>query len=549
MFGPGSGNEKFVLEKVFRQKDDQTFLNILNELREGVVSNRTVQIMTAKMMATNRQNNSSNNNQDLSNDEEIQATKLFSTNAEVDTFNATELNKLQHTERQRAVFDAIDKGSEKYLPQLRNGTKAPLRLELRIGAQVMLLKNLATSRGLVNGARGIVVAFEESNHRSDHYPLLPIVKFECTVGSNKNVETICVVDDVWEIKTGDSVMASRIQIPLMLAWAISIHKSQGMTIPKLEVDLNRIFEYGQGYVALSRATCLSGLTVHHFEPHRIKAHPLVKDFYSKLKKERNNDSDIINLTEDDIHNSGPFNSDGLVEATLQEFAEVYKKTIPPAPPVDEDEDGWMDTKHHSKVSHFDGDTTNSTVSKDEWLDGPNLYSRPSSSWISNQEPKPLVNLSTSSNNTFHAFSYDSNNSNGNKQNTPFMGFQSKSGSTNVALKKSPTPKSSNFHNQMTPNSQSNGPFSSFFSPYLNSSNRKDKADAKGPFSSDSVPNKLHSNNNIAKENVMTNETKLSNYYATPDSIPPELQRKIEANRQAALEKLKLTKLRSPNGWA
>ena len=85
----------------------------------------------------------------------------------------------------------------------------------------MLLKNVATARGLVNGARGIVVAFEESNNRSDYYPLLPIVKFECVVGSNKIVETICVTDDVWEIKIGDRYCCFRNRLRFLLMNAMA----------------------------------------------------------------------------------------------------------------------------------------------------------------------------------------------------------------------------------------------------------------------------------------------------------------------------------------
>jgi hypothetical protein len=149
--------------------------------------------------------------------------------------------------------------------------------------------------------------------------------------------------------------------------------------------------------------------------------------------------------------------------------------------------------------------------KDEWLDGPTSYSKPSSSWVSTQEPKPLVDLS------FQNLSHQKNT--GKFNITPLTGIQSKS------LKEAPTTsKYNSFSNQMTPKNNSTGPFSSFFAPYLSSSSSKTNDSlhrlpvqmAKGPFSSDTSHSSI--------SNVATNESKPNNYYAAPDSIPPELQR-------------------------
>eukprot|EP01034_Spumella_vulgaris_P032213 gene32213-39778_t len=157
---------------------------------------------------------------------------------------------------------------------LKECTKAPQRLELKVGAQVMLLKNISTAKGLVNGARGTVIAIDERRDISSYFPYLPTVRFETILGgSERGEETMVISHESWDIQQGDDILASRIQLPLMLAWAISIHKSQGMTIPLLEVSFNNIFEFGQGYVALSRATCLAGLTLRSFSPNAVKAHP------------------------------------------------------------------------------------------------------------------------------------------------------------------------------------------------------------------------------------------------------------------------------------
>lgn len=79
-------------------------------------------------------------------------------------------------------------------------------------------------------------------------------------------------------------LATRTQVPLILAWALSIHKSQGQTLDLVKVDLGRVFETGQAYVALSRATSMDGLQVLNFNPRKVTAHPKVKAFYESLSK-------------------------------------------------------------------------------------------------------------------------------------------------------------------------------------------------------------------------------------------------------------------------
>lgn len=148
----------------------------------------------------------------------------------------------------------------------------------------------------MNGAKGVVTGFEmqllsepsssiagafpQSNAKSLRDPWLPIVQFEISRGNGvKTTEVITLKREKWELTVRDRVMASRVQIPLMLAWAISVHKAQGMTIPDLEVSFQGIFEYGQAYVALSRATSLEGLHLQSYDRKAVRAHELVKEFY------------------------------------------------------------------------------------------------------------------------------------------------------------------------------------------------------------------------------------------------------------------------------
>ncbi|CAD7672764.1 unnamed protein product [Nyctereutes procyonoides] len=146
-------------------------------------------------------------------------------------------------------------------------------LQLKLGAQVMLVKNLAVSQGLVNGARGVVVGFEMEGRG------LPQVRFLCGV-------TKVIHADRWTVQATGGQLLSRRQLPLQLAWAISIHKSQGMSLDCVEISLGRVFASGQAYVALSRARSLEGLRVLDFDPMVVRCDRRVLSFYATLQRGR-----------------------------------------------------------------------------------------------------------------------------------------------------------------------------------------------------------------------------------------------------------------------
>lgn len=314
----GNSDNLIELDKVFRQKDDVIFLNILNEMRVGNLSVKSSEILAKKALESSSKSYSST---------DIIPTNLFPKNDKVDNFNTEQLNKLTETD---VAFVAIDEGKEPYLTQLRNGMKAPKELFLKVGAQVMLTKNLSTADGLVNGARGIIIGFEKSGGKS-FFSQLPIVKFSIILGSEKKEELITLIHDTWEIKQGDKVIASRIQIPLVLAWGISIHKSQGMTISHLEVSFRDIFEYGQAYVGLSRATSLNGLNLKDFRPSVIKAHPLVIEFYKRLKQQK-------------IQVCSDVGSDDTIKITMRYFNEMFIKDKSIVSSKSQDPGGWIEAK-------------------------------------------------------------------------------------------------------------------------------------------------------------------------------------------------------------
>ena len=162
----------------------------------------------------------------------------------------------------------------------------PDRLPLRVGAQVMLLKNQPALR-LWNGSRGVVIGFIDPVTEADRFSLietlpkgvkrpdlLPLVRFSTGQEVTVSIETYEM-----EGLGKHRVRARRAQIPLRLSWAITIHKSQGMSLDFLKVDASKSFEAGQAYVALSRARSIEGLQVLSFDERKCWCDPKVVDFY------------------------------------------------------------------------------------------------------------------------------------------------------------------------------------------------------------------------------------------------------------------------------
>ena len=217
-------------------------------------------------------------------------------------------------------FKAIDGGSIQDLGQrekLLANCMAPQSIKLKKGAQVMLIKNIDDT--LVNGSVGKVVAFmnektfEIYHEDEDEFQAVetmdmndeemtrgrkklkqlinkdlagdtsqkwPLIRFAIADGSSRDL--LCQPES-WKIELPNGeVQASRSQIPLILAWALSIHKAQGQTLDRVKVDLGKIFEKGQAYVALSRATCQEGLQITRFDPKKVMAHDRVRTFYDSL---------------------------------------------------------------------------------------------------------------------------------------------------------------------------------------------------------------------------------------------------------------------------
>lgn len=295
-----------LLKHVFRQEGDTTLMQILTEARIGELSSKSVALLEQhcwnppQLLPQQRHHHDVNTR--------MKPTTLECRNQQVDQVNFYELSKLPGpTYTYHAKDVAV---SPAHSNQLKNNCAAPTTLNLKVGAQVMLLKNLDPDHGLVNGSRGVIVGFEPNSKINQDLPRefrnleFPVVQFDALPGmshksnkSNHHSSSSDALDEEeepsqhlrkimepseWVNKVGDHVISSRIQIPLRLAWALSVHKSQGMTIPHLTVSLEGVFEYGQAYVALSRATHLRYLKLKGFHAKAFKAHPTVKAFYKRL---------------------------------------------------------------------------------------------------------------------------------------------------------------------------------------------------------------------------------------------------------------------------
>lgn len=350
-----------LLTHVFRQKDE-AFAKMLNEMRLGKMSPATVREFKSLSRPLNFH-------------DELEATELYVSSPlpscylltmsryprreEVENANQNRMRKLSG---QIMTFNAIDSGvaEPNTRKSLLNNMIAPEVLELKKGAQVMLIKNIDGQ--LVNGSLGIVQSFmdegtffaykdDEPNFLLAHEPddgendeekaaarqkiqaarmknsgagsglprLWPMVRFNLPDGTSRSM--LCSPDE-WktEAQNGE-VLAKRVQVPLILAWALSIHKAQGQTLSRVKVDLGKVFEKGQAYVALSRARTKEGLQVLRFDEKKVMVHQKVLQFYANLSSHETlgrQDAAKEIVDEDD------FGEDFSVEEMLEAENELLK---------------------------------------------------------------------------------------------------------------------------------------------------------------------------------------------------------------------------------
>lgn len=239
------------LEQQFRQQEDQMYTDILNGIRAGVLKRSQLEALQARSNAIS--------------DPFTPYTRLLTVNVDVDAVNHEHLAEIDAEVHE---YEMEMTGSQKYREQLQRSCLAPEVLRLKKGAQVMCIKN-SQERKFVNGSLGVVVGFEKG---TDH----PIVELT-------NGREVTIRPDTWELMDGDKRRAQISQLPLRLAWAITVHKSQGMTLDAARIDLSKAFVEGMGYVALSRVRGIEHLVLEGLNGMALRVSPLARQIDQELR--------------------------------------------------------------------------------------------------------------------------------------------------------------------------------------------------------------------------------------------------------------------------
>ena len=232
----------------FRQ-DDAQLEQILASIRDGSVDQDTVDTLMERK---------------IEHEVNEDATKLFTHNVNVDAYNEKRLAEIKSVTK---VYAMDSKGGAALVESLKKSCLAPEHLALKVGARVMFLKN-NYEKGYVNGSVGHVTSIKGP------YPVVELL-------SGKKIEA---TPEDWQVEDNGKVRAKISQIPLRLAWAITVHKSQGMSLDEAVMDLSECFVAGQGYVALSRVRSLNGLTLLGIGNMALQMDERVRDFDHRLRE-------------------------------------------------------------------------------------------------------------------------------------------------------------------------------------------------------------------------------------------------------------------------
>lgn len=243
---------------------DNSYFELLLRARLGKLNGDDIKLLESRVVGKEGAEKALNENAEAS----VMPTILYARRADVDSYNNQKLEELEGAPMEYIAKDTFTGKSpnEIYCRNLLDNAIG-YRVVLKLGAQVMLRANISIPLGLVNGTRGVVVALEKES-----VDIMLASGLVVTIGKHK-----------WEIETGKE-SATRMQIPLILAWALTIHKTQGATIDKVICDVDqKIFAPGQAYVLLSRVRCADGLFLRTFDKNVIRADPIIPKFLEQMK--------------------------------------------------------------------------------------------------------------------------------------------------------------------------------------------------------------------------------------------------------------------------
>jgi ATP-dependent DNA helicase PIF1 len=278
------------LEKVYRQSDP-VFVELLHRMRVNKNTEADFKLLDA----------AKDNVLDCS--DGIKPTRVYCVNKTVDKMNDMEYMKLDNTGLEM-TYQAVtrfekkkkDAKVRKEAQYFEKNCPARLELSLRIGAQVMLVSNIDVKSGLCNGSRGVVIGFGYEDDTilgpvpsdgkfkmpADKTRVFPIVNF---IRADGSYTARLITPNTWTKELKD-ITEFRKQIPLRLAWAITVHRSQGQTLTKCEIDVGQAFAAGQTYVGISRAASLERARLVRYDKRRIQVSRKVVKFYDGLDKKR-----------------------------------------------------------------------------------------------------------------------------------------------------------------------------------------------------------------------------------------------------------------------
>jgi ATP-dependent DNA helicase PIF1 len=239
----------FILDELVRQNDDILFQKILQIIRKGKCTDNILKVLNVL--------------KDTQFENDIIPTKLYPKNINVDKINDIEVNKLKEAGNKTCIYKAL--GSKDNIKNIRN-----YDVELVENSQIIVTRNIDIYAGIVNGTRGVI------KHLQDNFVII-----KDTDGKLHNISYFKDIID----KTNKTDKFHIYHMPLKVSYALSIHKSQGMTIDALEIDLGEnIFTCGQAYTALSRAKSLKSIKIIDVSKESFKINPYVKAFYYNKDK-------------------------------------------------------------------------------------------------------------------------------------------------------------------------------------------------------------------------------------------------------------------------